>query len=157
MCIWQSQAFSGALSFGGSVPVEFDTGWAWLCRPIVEAVAAIATMEAFLMNVRREVIVDLPDSVKDGAPGARPSRRAGSRAAYSAIISPQGGTMNKTIVSHAVFGGATALLASFVTYWVLTPDSLWLSQAYAQTPAANAPARQTELFKTTMSDVLGRE
>ena len=51
--------------------------------------------------------------------------------------------MNKTIASHAVFGCATALLASFAT---------WL---YAQAPA-NAPARQTELFKTTMSDVLGR-
>jgi quercetin dioxygenase-like cupin family protein len=53
-------------------------------------------------------------------------------------------TMNKTIASHAVFGCATAVLASFAT---------WL---YAQAPA-NAPARQTELFKTTMSDVLGRE
>jgi len=53
--MWQSQAFSGALSLGVSVPVEFDTGWAWLCRPIEEAVAAIATMEAFLMNVRRAV------------------------------------------------------------------------------------------------------
>ena len=53
--------------------------------------------------------------------------------------------MNKSIASHAAFGCATALLASFVTY-----------MAYAQAPA-NAPARQTELFKTTMSDVLGRE
>jgi len=52
--------------------------------------------------------------------------------------------MNKTIASHAAFGCATALLASFVTYL-----------AYAQAPA-NAPARQTELFKTTMNDVLGR-
>jgi len=52
--------------------------------------------------------------------------------------------MNKTIASHALFGCATALLASFVTYL-----------AYAQAPA-NAPARQTELFKTTMSDALGR-
>ena len=65
--------------------------------------------------------------------------------------------MNKTIVSHAAFGGATALLASFVTVLALAPGSLSLPQAYAQAPAANAPARQTELFKTTMSDVLGRE
>jgi len=53
--------------------------------------------------------------------------------------------MNKTIASHAAFGCATALLASLVTYL-----------AHAQAPA-NAPARQTELFKKTMSDVLGRE
>ena len=52
--------------------------------------------------------------------------------------------MNNSIASHAAFGCATALLASFVTYL-----------AYAQAPA-NAPARQTELFKTTMSDALGR-
>ncbi|TMG72730.1 MAG: cupin domain-containing protein [Betaproteobacteria bacterium] len=63
--------------------------------------------------------------------------------------------MKKTVVSHAAFGCATALLASFVTYLWLAPELL--SQAYAQAPAANAPARQTELFKTTMSDVLGRE
>ena len=53
--------------------------------------------------------------------------------------------MNNSIASHAAFGCATALLASFVTYL-----------AYAQAPAANAPARQTELFRTTMNDVLGR-
>jgi len=63
--------------------------------------------------------------------------------------------VKKTVVSHAAFGCATALLASFVTYLWLAPELL--SQAYAQAPAANAPARQTELFKTTMSDVLGRE
>jgi hypothetical protein len=45
------------LSFGGSVPAEFDTGWPWLCRPIADAVAAIATIDAFLMNVRRAVMV----------------------------------------------------------------------------------------------------
>ena len=63
--------------------------------------------------------------------------------------------MTNTVVSHAAFGCATALFASFVTYVALAPESMSLSQAYAQT--ANAPARQTELFKTTMSDVLGRE
>ncbi len=53
--------------------------------------------------------------------------------------------MKKTVISHAAFGCATALLASCVTYLAL-----------AQTPPANAAARQTELFKTTMNDVLGR-
>src|SRR6266849_1353839 len=58
MCMWQSQACSGALSLGGSVPVEFGTAcWPWLCRPIVEAVPAIAIMEAFLMNVRRAIML----------------------------------------------------------------------------------------------------
>ena len=63
--------------------------------------------------------------------------------------------MKKTIVSHAAFGFVTALLASCVTYLVLAPESMWMSQAHAQ--ASNAPARQTELFKTAMNDVLGRE
>src|SRR5260221_3332690 len=57
MCIWQSQAPSGALSRGGPVPAEFDTCWPWLCRtPIADAVAAIATIEALLMNVRRAIM-----------------------------------------------------------------------------------------------------
>jgi len=64
--------------------------------------------------------------------------------------------MNNTLVSHAAFGSATALLASFATWLVLAPGPM-LSQAHAQAPAANAPARATDLFKTTMSDVLGRE
>lgn len=50
----------------------------------------------------------------------------------------------KKIASHAAFGCATALLASFATYTALQ----------AQTPPAGL--RQTELFKTTMDDVLGR-
>src|SRR5260370_18335073 len=54
--------------------------------------------------------------------------------------------MKKPVMSHAGFGGAPALLASCVTYLAL-----------AQTPPANTAARQTELFKTTMNDVLGRE
>src|SRR6266567_7093478 len=57
MCMWQSQAPSGALSFGGSVPAEFDTCWPRLCRPIADAVAAIATIEALLMKVRRAVML----------------------------------------------------------------------------------------------------
>ena len=52
--------------------------------------------------------------------------------------------MRTTVISHAVFGGATALLASAVTYLALAQ------------PAASTGVRQTELFKTTMNDVLGR-
>src|SRR5713226_4597431 len=67
-------------------------------------------------------------------------------------------TMKKSIISHAVLGCATALLASFVTWLALAPESMSLWQAHAQTqPPANTGARQTELFKTTMNDVLGRE
>ncbi len=54
--------------------------------------------------------------------------------------------MKKTVISHAAFGCATALLASCATY---------LAFAQAQ-PPANAGTRQTELFRTTMNDVLGR-
>src|SRR2546425_135069 len=64
--------------------------------------------------------------------------------------------MKKTVVSHVAFGCATALLASFVTYLSLAPESMPFWRAHAQTPPANAGARQTELFKTTMNDVLGR-
>jgi quercetin dioxygenase-like cupin family protein len=63
--------------------------------------------------------------------------------------------MKKSIVSHAAFGCASALLASFATYWALVPGALSLPEARAQ-PAANTGARQVELFKTTMNDVLGR-
>ena len=52
--------------------------------------------------------------------------------------------MRTTVISHAAFGCATALLASSGTY---------LAQGQ---PAASAGVRQTELFKTTMNDVLGR-
>jgi quercetin dioxygenase-like cupin family protein len=65
--------------------------------------------------------------------------------------------MKKSVISHAAFGCATALLASLVTCLALAPESLPLSQAHAQTTPANTPARQTELFKTTMNDVLGRQ
>jgi len=56
--------------------------------------------------------------------------------------------MNR-IATHAV----TAALASLVTYAFLVPDSLWTS-AHAQ--AQPAGVKQTELFKTTMNDVMGR-
>ena len=62
--------------------------------------------------------------------------------------------MNKTIITHAAFGSATALLASSITYLTLAGWPQWLSQAQAQ--PANPPARQIDLFKTTMTDVLGR-
>ena len=66
--------------------------------------------------------------------------------------------MDKTIISHAAFGSATALLASGLTYLSLAGwPSMAPLQAHAQTPpAANTGTRQIELFKTTMNDVLGR-
>ena len=66
--------------------------------------------------------------------------------------------MKKTIISHAAFGCATALLASGVTYWTLTGwPSIAPSPAHAQTPPPAATGvRQIDLFKTTMNDVLGR-
>jgi quercetin dioxygenase-like cupin family protein len=67
--------------------------------------------------------------------------------------------MNKSILSHAVFGGVTAVLASGATYVALVewPQSLLPAQAHAQpAPAASTGARQTELFKTTMNDVMDR-
>ena len=68
--------------------------------------------------------------------------------------------MNKGIVSHAVFGSVTALLASGITYLSLAgwPAGMSYWQAHAQTqPPASTGVRQTDLFKTTMSDVMGRE
>ena len=61
--------------------------------------------------------------------------------------------MNKAIVSHAAVGIAGAVIASVATYAALTGG---LPQAHAQAPAAVPGLRQTELFKTTMNDVLGR-
>src|SRR5262245_7142307 len=67
--------------------------------------------------------------------------------------------MKKSIVTHAAFGCLTAASASVITYFTLVgwPQSMSPPQAHAQgqTPA-NPPARQTELFTTTMTDVLGR-
>jgi quercetin dioxygenase-like cupin family protein len=65
--------------------------------------------------------------------------------------------MKKTIVSHAVFGCATAALACGATYLALAglPEWAALSPAQAQTPPP-AGVVQTELFKTTLNDVLGR-
>src|SRR5438034_187965 len=102
MCMWQSQAPCGALSLGGSLPAEFDTCCPRPWPPIADAVAAIATIEALLMKVRRAIIlVSLCPKTrrrssarcyaKDGAPGARPSRSPVSGPAYSDIISPPRG------------------------------------------------------------------
>src|SRR3954468_16174097 len=54
MCMWQSQALAGALSFGGSVPVEFDTACARPGR--MPEVVASAAGDAPLMNVRRAIM-----------------------------------------------------------------------------------------------------
>src|SRR5262249_8101942 len=54
MCMWQSQALAGALSFGGSVPDEFDTARA-RPGPMPEVVASAAS-DAPLMNVRRAIM-----------------------------------------------------------------------------------------------------
>jgi quercetin dioxygenase-like cupin family protein len=64
--------------------------------------------------------------------------------------------MKPTIASHAATHAVAALLASAATYAVLVglPDRPSSIQAHAQT--APAGTRQTELFKTTMDDTLGR-
>jgi quercetin dioxygenase-like cupin family protein len=67
--------------------------------------------------------------------------------------------MKQSIISHAVFGTVTAALASGATYLALAgwPQMLLPSHAHAQSaPPASTAARQTELFKTTMNDVMGR-
>jgi quercetin dioxygenase-like cupin family protein len=67
--------------------------------------------------------------------------------------------MNNTVASHVAFGCLTALLASGGTYVALVgvPEAMQPLQAHAQAPPAAATGgRQTELFKTTMNDVLGR-
>jgi len=67
--------------------------------------------------------------------------------------------MNKAIISHAVFGCMTAAVASCATYIALVgwPQLLSPRSAQAQTtPAASTGVKQIDIFKTTMSDVLGR-
>src|SRR5437773_381867 len=61
--------------------------------------------------------------------------------------------MKNSLISHAVFGCATALFASSVTYVTLAGWPEWMSplQARAQAPA-NPGTRQTELFRTAMND-----
>ncbi|MEN3354052.1 MAG: hypothetical protein V7640_2210 [Betaproteobacteria bacterium] len=65
----------------------------------------------------------------------------------------------KTVASHLAFGCTTALLASGVTYVTLIgwPDAMSPQKAHAQAqPSASMGLRQIELFKTTMTDVMGR-
>ena len=67
--------------------------------------------------------------------------------------------MKNSILSYAVFGSVAAAFASGATYLALEgwPQSLLPAQAHAQSaPAASTGARQTEMFKTTMNDVMGR-
>ena len=53
--------------------------------------------------------------------------------------------MRTTVISHVAVGCAAALFGSSMTYLAL-----------AQSQPAVSGVRQTELFKTTMNDVLGR-
>ncbi len=67
--------------------------------------------------------------------------------------------MQKTVISHAVFGCATAAIATCATYVSLMgwPQALKTGVAHAQTAApANTGVKQIDLFKTTMNDVMGR-
>jgi len=63
--------------------------------------------------------------------------------------------MRKTVLSHAAFGSCTALLAAFLTWLALAGWPPALTPAHAQAQPA-AGARQIDLFKTTMNDVMGR-
>jgi hypothetical protein len=55
--MWQSQAFVGALSFAGSVPLELGTGCASLARTEIADVAAVnAAIAAPLIRVRRFIM-----------------------------------------------------------------------------------------------------
>ena len=62
--------------------------------------------------------------------------------------------MKALIASHtvAVVLGAAGTYCALVT----VPDGPWTLHAHAQAPATAAGTRQIELFKTTMSDVMGR-
>lgn len=65
--------------------------------------------------------------------------------------------MSKAVVSYTLVALSAALTSSYVTYSVLTHGKSisYFGAAHAQTPSASG-SRQTELFKTTMADVLGR-
>ena len=65
--------------------------------------------------------------------------------------------MSKALVSYTLVALSAALTSSYVTYSVLTNGNSisYFGAAQAQTPSASG-SRQTELFKTTMADVLGR-
>ena len=65
--------------------------------------------------------------------------------------------MSKAVVSYTLVALSAALTSSYVTYSVIIHGNSisYFGVAVAQTPAASG-SRQTELFKTTMADVLGR-
>ena len=65
--------------------------------------------------------------------------------------------MPKALVSYTLVALMAALTSSYGTYALLTRDVSisYFGAALAQTPAVTG-SRQTELFKTTMADVLGR-
>ena len=62
------------------------------------------------------------------------------------------------LTSYILVACVSALVASGVTYVVMNgaPDAMRIGPAQAQTAPAASGTRQTELFKTTMQDVLGR-
>ena len=64
--------------------------------------------------------------------------------------------MAGTIASHTLVAAVAALAASGATFVAVDgmPGALRVAPAQAQTPATGT--RQSELFKTTMTDVLGR-
>src|SRR5256885_2055287 len=79
MCMCQSRAPGGARGLGGSVPAEFDTCCPRPCPPIADAVAAIATIEALLMKVRRAIILISPAGKPDPRMGHAVPDRQGRR------------------------------------------------------------------------------
>lgn len=66
--------------------------------------------------------------------------------------------MKRTLVSHAVFGAVTATVAAAATYVALAgwPAAVAPGSAHAQPAPAGGGVKQIDLFKTTMSDVMGR-
>ena len=64
--------------------------------------------------------------------------------------------MKSSLLSHAILGCVSAVVASGVTYLALS-GSLSPKQAHAQAqPQATIGVKQIELMKVTMSDVMGR-
>ena len=65
--------------------------------------------------------------------------------------------MRKALASYALVAFCAGLTSSCATFLVLTPGASisHFGAALAQTPAGTG-SRQTELFKTTMADVLNR-
>src|SRR5437588_8972283 len=60
MCMWQSQALAGTLSFGGAVPDENGICCASAVSGSADAAAAMAVTDAPLSNVRRAIMIVLP-------------------------------------------------------------------------------------------------